>query len=136
MAATEKKLLRMKGRKESGGFFSIPHTVLSSLAYTSLSAKSTKLLLDIGFQFRGINNGALVITWDVMRRRGWKSKETLERAQAELEDRGLIKKTRQGGRNWPNYWALTFRPVNECDGSLEVRPTHTASNEWRKRQPN
>ena len=66
-----------------------------------------------------------------MRKRGWKSRQTVERALKELLDAGLIEKARQGGLYWPNLYALGWIAIDECGGKLEVLPTAVAPGRWR-----
>lgn len=124
---------KAKGRAESGGFFALPHAVMMSQAFRSLSAQAVKLLCDVGGQFRGKNNGDLCVTWRVMERLGWRSRDTLTRALRELRDAGFIELTRQGGLNRCSLYALTWRPIDDCGGKLDVAPTKVASNAWRDR---
>ena len=109
----------------------MPHEVLNSKAYPSLTPAAVKLLLDLGAQYRGTNNGDLCAAWTVMAKRGWRSKATLTRALRELEGKGFICKTRQGGRHRASLYAVTWRPIDECGGKLEVRATRTAPGYWR-----
>ena len=41
--------------------------------------------------------------------------------------------TRQGGRNMPTLFALTFHGIDECDGKHNVKPQVTAPNTWKKK---
>lgn len=123
---------KLKGRAVSSTFFSWPHAVASSEAYRTLSAQAVKLLNDVCFQFRGANNGDLAVTWSLMQQRGWKSRDTLRKALVELLEHGLLELTRQGGRHKCSLYAVTWLPIDECDGKLDVRPTTVASGQWRK----
>lgn len=122
------------GRAESGGFFALPHAVMASPAYRSLSAHAVKLLCDMGGQYRGSNNGDLGAAWRVMQPLGWRSRDTLGRALRELTDAGLIEQTRQGGLNRCSLYALTWHAIDECGGKLDVRPTRVASRLWMAKQ--
>ncbi len=122
---------RTTGRKESGSFLQLPHAVLSSVAFLGLSAQAVKLLLDIAIQYRGNNNGDLGASWTVMRKRGWKSRDTLDKALCALLQGGLIEKTRQGGRHKCSLYALTWKAIDECKGKLDVGATKVASGAWR-----
>lgn len=124
-----------KGRADSGGYFGIPHRVLHSVNYRALSAHAIKLLIDVGGQFRGNNNGDLSAAWRIMQPRGWKSRDTLCRALRELLSRGMIEKTRQGGLNRCSLYAITWRAIDECQGKLEVRATKVPSGKWNEPQP-
>lgn len=124
-----------KGRSESGGFFALPHAVMNSPNYRALSAQAVKLLNDLGGQFRGSNNGDLGSAWKVMQPRGWKSRDTLGRALAELLHFGMIEKTRQGGLNCCSLYALTWWAIDECTGKLDVLLTRVPSGLWKTPQP-
>ena len=125
---------RFKGRQNSGWFFRLPIEVLKSPAYCALSLKARALICDIGAEFHGHNNGDLAATWSMMKRRGWKSKDTLRRAQLELLAAGLIEQTRQGWLHCPTLYAFTWLPIDECGGKLDVRSNPVASNAWRRPQ--
>lgn len=128
MAHSRKKLT---GRKEEGGWFALPHAVLDSPNYRALSAHAVKLLNDLGSQLRGHNNGDLCATWNILKLRGWRSRDTLTRALAELQHYGLIEKTRQGGKNFCCLYAFTWRPIDECRGKLDVSATPVPSGLWK-----
>lgn len=123
------------GRKETGGWFGLPHAVLDSPNYLALSAHAVKLLNDLGSQLRGHNNGDLCAAWRILQPRGWRSRDTLSRALTELQHYGLIEKTRQGGMNLCSLYAFTWRPIDECRGKLDVSATMVASGLWKVSQP-
>ena len=122
---------RVKGRLGSGGYFALPHAVMSQRKFAALSAHGKTLLLDLGWQFRGGNNGDLAATWSIMEARGWRSRSTLGRALSELLQAGLIMKTRQGGRRVCSLYALAWLRIDECDGKLDVAPTKAPPGGWR-----
>ncbi len=123
------------GRAEGGGYFRLPHAVMESPNYRALSAHARMLLNDLGLQFRGANNGDLSAAWKIMQPRGWRSRDTLGRALAELLHFGLIEKTRQGGLNHCSLYALTWQAIDECGGKLDVSATRVASGLWKNPQP-
>jgi hypothetical protein len=123
---------KLKGRRDNGTFFRIPTPVLDSPSFIGLSLKARALLLDLGAQFRGGNNGDIAAAWSVMRVRGWKSKDTLRRALLELLAAGLIEQTRWGGLHCASLYAFTWIEVHECGGKLDVPATIAASNKWRQ----
>lgn len=131
MGKSAKKLLKSKGRKESGSFLAIPHAVLRSPNFISLSSHGVKLLIDLATEYNGTNNGDLCATWSMMKKRGWKSQDTLNRALKDLMSRGMIIKTRQGGMNYASLYAITWRSIDECGGKLEVSPTAVAPGNWK-----
>ena len=66
-----------------------------------------------------------------MSKKGWKSRDTLDRSLLELMESGFIRKTRQGGRRKCNLFAVTWLAINECGGKLDVAATRVAPNTWR-----
>jgi hypothetical protein len=118
------------GRQECDNFFALPRRIIRGREYARLSAHAVKLLIDLGAQYYGSNNGNLCASWTLMRERGWRSKATLHRAIMELRKGNWIVVTRQGGRNKPNLYALTFRRINECGGKLDINETFATSNAW------
>lgn len=126
---------RNKGRMESGSFVIVPHAVLEHPNYTNLSARAVKLLMDLYAQYRGNNNGDLCAAFTLMKHRGWKSKDQLQKAKGELLEVGWLMITRQGGRNMPTLYAVTFRSIDECNGKLDVNPTAAAPGDWKKSAP-
>lgn len=123
--------MRHTGRRPGHSFLALPHCILESEHYAALSAQAVKLLLDIGGQYRGSNNGDLVATWKYMHKRGWRSRNTLAYAKAELLAAGFIEKTREGGLRFPVLYAISWLSIDECGGKLEVAATRVASNRWR-----
>jgi hypothetical protein len=128
-------LRKARSRTQHGGYFGIPHAVMDSPNYLALSAHAVKLLGDLGRQFLGGNNGDSAATWTMMEKRGWKSRDTLGRALAELLHFGMIEKTRQGGLNRCSLYALTWQPIDDCRGKLEVSATRLASGLWKIPKP-
>ena len=66
-------------------------------------------------------------------KRGWNSSDQLDKAKKELIKRDVIQLTRQGGRNKCNLYALTWFPINECKGKLDIAPTVIAPVNWRNK---
>ena len=122
-------------RGEAGGFVSFYHCVLKSQAMQSLSAHSTKLLVDLLSQYKGQNNGDLCATFSMMQQRGWHSTGTLSRAIKELINAGLVEISRQGGRHQCSLYAFTFYAVDDCKGKLDIAATNTPKSLWRKHEP-
>jgi hypothetical protein len=111
-------------------FFGIPYNMLQSPNYIRLSGNAIKLLVDLGMQYNGSNNGDLCATWSMMKERGWKSKSTLYHSIQELVHYGLIFKSSQGGRHKPTLYCLTWKNVNLCDGKLDINPTNAPLAYW------
>ena len=111
-------------------FFAIPYNILQTQNFIRLSGNAIKLLVDLGMQYNGSNNGDLCATWSTMKKRGWKSKSTLYHSIQELVHYGLIEKSSQGGRHKPTLYCLTWKNVNLCDNKLDIRPTNAPLAHW------
>ena len=133
MTSRSQQMLRQKGRRSSDSFIRIPHHVVNHENFRTLSPRATKLLIDLLAQFRGYNNGDLAATLKMMQERGWNSSDQLNKAKNELVDRDIIWVTRQGGRNKACLYAVTFFPIDECKGKLDVASTRTAPVNWKNR---
>ena len=126
-----------KGRgTKSPPFVQVFHHLIDSENYRSLSPRAVKLLIDVLRFYNRRNNGDLAITPKLMKPMGWTSNDQLAKATIELEHYGFLKKSRQGGRHVCNLFAVTFYPVNECDGKHELTPSKIPTNEWQEAQPN
>lgn len=118
---------------DGGSAFIIPVSLLKHENFTRLSPYGLKLVLDLGRQYTGFNNGYLWAGWSLLKEQGWKSKETLNNAVLECEHYQVISRTKQGGRNAPNYHALTWWPVHEiAKRPLDVGPSLGATNSWKE----
>ena len=135
MISRSQQMLRQKGRWMGDPFIRIPHHVANHENFRTLTPRATKLLIDLLAQFRGYNNGDLAATLNMMQERGWNSSDQLNKAKKELVDRDIIWVTRQGGRNKACLYAVTFFPIDECKGKLDVRSTTTAPVNWKKKLP-
>ena len=127
-----RKLERMKGRRVTWTFVQLPHHILESNEFAELSNPAVRALLCLFGQYRGSNNGDFTAAWSVMQKRGWKSKGTLYRAIDDLLENGWILKTRQGGKNRCSLYAVTWLPIHECGGKLDVSVSKTPLGTWRK----
>src|ERR1700721_1450260 len=125
-----------KRNKLGGSFVAFPHAVLNCPNFALLSAKATKLICDMASQYKGNNNGDLSASWSIMKKKGWRSRETLANALKELRYYELVTQTRQGGIFVGcSLYALTWQPIDECGGKLEVNATKIASGLWRIEKP-
>lgn len=123
--------LKPKGRARNARYAGIPHIVMESENYSKLSGWDVKLLLELAKQYNGGNNGDLSAAWSTMRKQGWRSPGTLNTSIKRLLQFGFIVQSRQGGRHKCSLYALTWRPIDECKGKLEIATTTQASNEWK-----
>ena len=87
---------KFKGSKYSEPFVGIVRSVFETPAFTALSPHACKLLLELASQYRGDNNGNLMVAWSIMSKRGWNSRTTLWRCKSELIEAGVIYVTRKG----------------------------------------
>jgi hypothetical protein len=121
---------KAKGRAEKGTFALIPHAVMDSEDFRALSGGALKILLGLLRQYRGSNNGDLSATFKDASAWGIGSKATLARALDELQERGMIVRTREGKFIKPGghcaLYAVTWHQIDECDGKLEVSATAAA----------
>ena len=131
MASENELRRRNKGRQTTKSFVRFPHDVMQHETFKSLSPRATKLLMDLASQYRGNNNGDLCAPLSIMKERGWKSSDQLSRAKKELLRSGLVVVSRQGGRNKASLYALTWFPIHECKGKLDIHPTTRAPNNWK-----
>ena len=136
--------LKAKGRREAGGFAAIPHAIIDSPNFRKMKGNAVKLLVQmvelLRFEKGGgtKNNGDLCISWSVMQDKGWRSKNTLQRARNELLYYGFIELTREGlavVKGCPNLYGLTFHAIDECGGKLQVPASRVASGLWKEEKP-
>lgn len=106
-----------------GGFVPLPHVVLDSSAYATLSASAVKLLMDVCRQYTGRNNGRLTPSYGLLKDRGWKSVGTLDRAKKELRDSRLVTVTKQGGRRKGDceLWAINWLKL-DWRHDMDIQP--------------
>ena len=121
---------KSKGRRNGQTFLAIPHRLLNHENYHSLSLKAKAMMIELGSQYNGKNNGDLCATRKTLEPRGWKSNDVITSSLKELANLGFIILTRQGGRKTPNLYAITWQPINYCGGKLDVPETKTALNHW------
>lgn len=108
------KLEKLKGRKPSGRFSAIPHALINSAKFQDLSGNAVKLLIQLSEQYNGKNNGDITASFNVLKDKGWKSPNTLNRALKELRELGFLVMTRQG--HYPktaSLFALTWCEVDK-----------------------
>ena len=135
MARSKRKAVYLD-KIEQGGYVALPHVVLRSSGFKSLSSHAVKLLIDLISQYLGSNNGDFCAPFSLMKKdRGWKSKGTLNRAIKELVESGFVEVSRQGGRHKCSLYAVTFYAVDECSGKIDIRATSKPTSLWKKNEP-
>jgi hypothetical protein len=117
-------------------FGAIPSAALLSEAVTTLPNYAVRVLLIAADQYRGANNGDIAITWAVACRYGLRSKEHLVAALTLLLERGLLIKTRQGGKRplGPSLYPLGWRAIDDIRSKFDphIYPTKTAPDGWKR----
>ena len=125
-------MARKNPKKGKEPFLYLPDSLIFDPAFGSLSGNAVKLFIEMAKEYNGRNNGDLAATFNMLKNRGFKSKGTLFKSIQELEAKGFIEKTRQGGKNKCSLYALTIRNIDECGGKLDVSPTRKGSFLWKK----
>ncbi|MDO8341316.1 MAG: hypothetical protein Q7T59_05060 [Candidatus Woesebacteria bacterium] len=124
------KLSRKPAESVSSSYTPLVHAVLDSVALMGASHTARSLLLELMRQHTGGNNGHLHLAQGWLRKRGWKSGDTIQRAKLELIKRNLIVQTKQGGLNiGPCRFALTWLPITNFVG-LELRASEYHKGAW------
>ncbi|MHB1117772.1 hypothetical protein [Sideroxydans sp.] len=114
----------------SGLYGAIPHAVLDSVAFMGASHPSKALLFDLIRQHSGNNNGRLQLSFAWLATRGWKSRDVIQRARAELIERNLLIQTRQGGLNiGASCYAVTWLHITNFVG-LDIQSNHYHPGTW------
>ncbi|WP_239664535.1 hypothetical protein [Stutzerimonas stutzeri] len=133
---------KVKGRAETGTFALLPHAVMDSEDFRSISGSALVVLMSLLRQYRGSNNGDLSAEFSRIKQWGVGSKSTLAKALLELQERNLILRTREGRFMKPGgccaLYAVTWQAIDECDGKIEVAATVTAPRKFsleRKKHP-
>lgn len=126
MSKLTRKQIKQKRDGGDGPILVIPHVVLNSKAYKTLSGNAVKLLNDVSMQYNTHNNGALLASFRHMsEERGWTSADALAKAKKELIERELIIQTVQGQRpNKASWYGCGWWALDELRG-LEI-----SANDW------
>jgi hypothetical protein len=113
-------MIKKKFKKKFEGynnFASVPRYVIDTPAFKSLRGNSVKLLVLLASQYKGKNNGDLIITHSFYKT-SFKSSQTMYAARDELEEKGFIATNAYGGMSYggckqPSLYALTWLPVDD-----------------------
>jgi len=125
-------------------FVALSRLALQSQSFAKLSPHAVKLLLDFMALYTGFNNGDLSMVWNAAVARGWKSRDTLNKALKELLDSGWIVRTRQGGRRnrTCSLFAITLFSIDDCRHKTGVSkfdagvtPTESPPGGWYRDPP-
>ena len=101
----------------SDNFANIPRYVIHTPAFMSLRGNSVKLLVLLATQYKGNNNGDLIITHSFYKT-FFKSSQTMYAARDELEQKGFIATVSythltMPTKKQPSLYALTWLPVDD-----------------------
>jgi hypothetical protein len=106
-------------------FAAIPIYLLEHEDYWEVSPTARDLLVCLASQFNAAsgNNGDLCAAQSIMSKYGW-ADSTRKRALKRLEESDLLVKTRQGHKRRCSLYALSWLPIDECEGKgLEINST-------------
>jgi hypothetical protein len=121
MPKPTRKQIKQKRDGGDGPILVLPHIVLNSEAYKTLSGNAVKLLCDIAMQYNTWNNGSFLASFRYMsEKRGWTSADALAKAKKELIERELIVQTVQGQRpNKASWYGCGWLALDDLKG-LEI----------------
>src|SRR5688500_4612213 len=117
--------------RSAARFIGIPDYVFRSEEFGRLNGWDLKLLIELAGSYNGFNNGNLSCAYSQLKERGWRSNGTLSDARRRLLSNGWIVTTRHGGKHRCSLYAITWLPIDECEGKgLEVPPEKSPRNLW------
>jgi hypothetical protein len=106
-----------KHKRVDGGFCALPHEVIDSPSYRSISHTARSLLIDLARQYKGDNNGQLLLSINCLKPWGWRSADVITRKKRELLEAGLIYETVMGYRpNKASWYAVTWWDLDSIKG--------------------
>jgi hypothetical protein len=121
---------RVKFKADWGpkGALALPKALMEHQDFRELSPSATKVLMVLGCQYNGRNNGDLAATKSMLKSWGGMADGTLARALRQLKERNLILCTRTSYRRRDGQkcalYALTWMAIDQCPGKeLEVKDT-------------
>lgn len=126
-----RKRSRFRGRT-GHTFLRLPHYVIRSPQWRSLSGNAIKFVTELASEFDGGNNGDLSLTKTMALGRGWRSGATRDRAEQEAIQAGFVRVTRHGHKGVCNLYAITWEPINDVGKGVMYGPEVTASRLWEK----
>lgn len=113
------------------GYWALPKALMEHPDFCELTPSAIKVLMVLGRQYNGMNNGDLSATKTTMKSWGGMADGTLARALRELRGANLILCTRTSYRRRDGQkcalYGLTWLPIDPCPGKgLEVKDTLNA----------
>jgi hypothetical protein len=124
--------------KTTEPFIMVPEALVTHPSFLTLPSISMRILLVMATRFKGSNNGSISFPFAAAEELGiTHSKPTFVDALQELEVRGLIIKTRQGGTSRVNLFALGWRGIDKPNAMYPHGATANAmaSDLWRQWTP-
>lgn len=133
MSSRRDKRGRATGRlgvRKGDRYALIPVDVIASEAWATLSGSASRVLIALAAQYHGANNGRLTLPYSVAKGLGVRSKGMLIGGLDELEQRGLVELTRQGGLPplGCSWYALGWKAI-DADEARGITPL-PAPNRW------
>ncbi|ERJ20722.1 virulence-associated E protein [Salinisphaera shabanensis E1L3A] len=120
------------GTPPSRQFAKLDYVHLEHENYLRLSPLARTLLLELVKQYNGFNNGDLTLAPATLKQRGLElGKRTIWRARDELLACGWVVYTRTRPRQC-YLLALTFKPIDACNGKHDAVPTSIAPDLWKQ----
>ncbi len=99
------------GADPLGAHIRAHYKLLDSHAWRALSSSAKALWIDLRRQVGSSNNGTATTALEILKHRGWVSRNTVRHAAEELEALGFIRCTVRGGiaagGKTPKLWAFT-----------------------------
>lgn len=123
--------MRKSEKRYRGPLIVMEKSVFETNEYRRLSPLATKILVNVHLSYDGRNNGKLSFTADEAKARFINSKSTCRKALDELIGAGWIAITRQGGKNQPTLYSLTYIHLDYPDGVRRIDPAKSPANLWR-----
>jgi len=122
-------LMARSKHKNSISFAGIPRHIIEHKSYKDIGFAARALLTLLAYQYKGNNNGNLVITWSLLKDY-FGSNTTMYKARNSLYKSGFIVINAFGGKSgngtkMPHLYALTWASINELRGEGNwMRYTH------------
>lgn len=133
MPISERKRAKVTGKGGKALHLGIEHWIIDKPQFKALSGSDVKMLVHLGRQYRGFNNGDFAIT---PIREHWTSRDTVQHSLKRLIAGGWIIKTRQGGLGMGcDLYAITWWPIDACKGKHDYPAETVASHLWMKKTP-
>jgi len=122
-----KAKVNAKGRNGFERFVPVPHRMIESEAWRSLSPPAIKVWMQLRSRYNGSNNGALSLSYADAGNLLGLGRSTIKKAFDELEEKGFIELIKLG--HWHGRKATEWRVTDE---GFKGKP---ATQEWRNWKP-